>query len=100
MAAASGAHIAFSFVSSAANRKMRQRKSRRAITERNAAATKTVARGSIANARPNTQECRTGGESTTRMAASEESPARSPNAVWAIRKVIAAKLAAAKQLMI
>src|SRR5262245_51341677 len=81
VAAAKGAHTVFSLVSSATKSNVRQRKSRRATAAKKAPATKIVARGSIANARPRSQQLSTGGESKTSAAASNDSPVRSFNVV-------------------
>src|SRR5262245_24508292 len=76
VAAAKGAHTAFSLVRTARKSNARQRKSRRAKTARKAPATKTVASGSLANVRLNTNDTHSGGESTTSVAATNDGPVR------------------------
>src|SRR5262245_31105161 len=81
MEAATGAPTVFSLVNNPTKGNARQRKSRRAKTARKAPATRTVASGSIANGIPASHDIKTGGDSTTSMAATNDGPVRSPNAV-------------------
>src|SRR5262249_54578375 len=80
-AAARGAHTAFSLVDSATKSNMRQRMSRRATTAKNEPATTSDARGSWAYGRPRSQDTRTGGDSKTSAAASNDEPVRSPSSL-------------------